>query len=404
MIAPSLSLSGHILLIDDMAENLRVLKLLLTEQGYEVSAAISGELALKALEQLTPDLILLDIRMAGMNGYQVCQHLKQNPSLRDIPVIFISALNDTEDKIKAFEEGGVDYITKPFNQMEVLARVSTHLQLYHLQKNLRQNNQELERRVNERTLELHSANKALEKALRVKEEFLGMMSHEFRTPLNGILGMLEVIKFKSTDPKLDFIEERGWTLLRMIENLLSLSQHGSMPHSLVTEHSMTVNMERLCQESLREINVLMEQKKLSAELYCDTPPLLLNIPMEIPRLRQVLGNLLDNAVKFTPEHSCIGINVCYLNDTGSLHIGVWDSGPGIPVAERERIFEPFVQLSTGYSRIHEGAGLGLALARNLVKLHGGKIDVGTHKEGGSCFTVIIPATQPYSYGHQSHTV
>jgi signal transduction histidine kinase len=383
------SSAGHILIIDDMPENLRVLKSLLNEQGYEVSAAISGELALKALEQLTPDLILLDIRMAGMDGYQVCKHLKNNPKTRRIPVIFISALNDVEDKIRAFKEGGVDYVTKPFNQSEVLARVATHLQLHRLQHELRHHNQKLERRVSERTAELHAANMALEKALHVKEEFLGMMSHEFRTPLNGILGMLEVIKFKNPDPKLDFIEERGWTLLRLIENLLNLSQCGSTTFPPQTDAD--VEVERLCRESLYEVNLLIEEKRLTVEIACEKKPLFLRIPMEIARLRQVLGNILDNAVKFTPEQGCIAIKIFYVDDAEVLHIMICDSGPGIPPEARERIFEPFVQLSTGYSRVHDGAGLGLALARNLVKLHGGRIEVNSAKEGGACFTIVIPA-------------
>jgi two-component system sensor histidine kinase ChiS len=167
---------GNILVVDDTPANLRLLSNMLTEQGYKVRSVINGAMALTATRAAPPDLILLDINMPEMNGYQVCQTLKAEAQTRDIPIIFISALDETADKVQAFTIGGVDYITKPFQLEEVLARVETHLKLRYLQQQLRQANDELERRVQERTAELVALNAALERF--VPREFLSFLRRE----------------------------------------------------------------------------------------------------------------------------------------------------------------------------------------------------------------------------------
>ena len=145
---------ADILVVDDVPANLRLLSDMLTEQGYKVRSVISGDMALMAARAAQPDLILLDINMPGMNGYEVCEYLKADSETRDIPIIFISALGETEDKVRAFTVGGVDYVAKPFRVQEVLARVETHLTLRALQMELQQANEELERRVEERTAQV----------------------------------------------------------------------------------------------------------------------------------------------------------------------------------------------------------------------------------------------------------
>jgi len=138
---------GTVLIVDDNPNNLQVLNALLTQAGYKVRPALSGEIALRAVEVSTPDLILLDVRMAGMDGYETCKRLKASPKNQDIPVIFISAMHDVDDKLLGFQAGGVDYIAKPFRTEEVLARVTTHVQLYRIRR-------QMERMILERTLEL----------------------------------------------------------------------------------------------------------------------------------------------------------------------------------------------------------------------------------------------------------
>ena len=182
----------RIMVVDDTPENLTLLNDMLRHGGYQVFALPNGEMALKAAAKNPPDLILLDINMPGLNGYEVCKRLKADEHLAEIPVIFLSAYNETEHKITAFQAGGVDYITKPFQSEEVEARVRIHLKLRQLQRELHEQNLNLESLVAQRTRELEEAYARLRRLDQVKSDFLTMISHEMRTPLNGIFGLAQI--------------------------------------------------------------------------------------------------------------------------------------------------------------------------------------------------------------------
>jgi CheY-like chemotaxis protein len=182
-----------ILIVDDIAQNLSLLAQVLRARGYEPRPVLSGRQALAAAHADPPDLILLDIGMPEMDGFDLCARLKADEALKEIPVIFISGLNETEDKVKAFSLGGVDYVTKPFHAEEIDARVRTHLRLRSLQRELRLHNEHLEREVAERTRELAHANHRLTELGRLKDGFLQMISHELRTPANGVVGIGELL-------------------------------------------------------------------------------------------------------------------------------------------------------------------------------------------------------------------
>ena len=182
-----------IMIVDDTPANLDILREMLQAVGYRVLAFPRGAMALTAAVKATPDLILLDIMMPEMDGYEVCERLKADAALREIPVIFISALDETKDKVRAFVAGGVDYITKPFQVEEVHARVQTHLRIRSLQRQLRAHNENLEKLVAERTLELTKAYERLQALDTLKDDFLTMFSHEIRTPTSGVLGIGEMI-------------------------------------------------------------------------------------------------------------------------------------------------------------------------------------------------------------------
>ncbi len=184
---------SDIMIVDDNPANLKLLGDMLFRQGHEVRSFPLGRLALAAAMNARPSLILLDINMPEMNGYEVCERLKSTQALSDIPIIFLSALTDTQDKVKAFQSGAVDYISKPFQFEEVHARVETHLKLHKLQQELKLQNERLEETVAARTHELAEANERLMVLDRSKNEFLTLISHEFRTPLHGLLGVGDVI-------------------------------------------------------------------------------------------------------------------------------------------------------------------------------------------------------------------
>ena len=219
---------SDIMIVDDNPANLNVEDMLL-QQGYEVRSFPLGRLALAAAAKHPPDLILLDINMPEMNGYEVCERLKSNQALSDIPVIFLSALNETEDKVKAFRSGGVDYISKPFQFEEVDARVETHLKLHQLQRELKLQNEHLEEAVAARTRELAEANQRLTILDRSKNDFLNLISHEFRTPLNGLLGVGELIVEKmppgqENDELRGLFERSRRRILSMLDDALLLTQ------------------------------------------------------------------------------------------------------------------------------------------------------------------------------------
>ena len=220
---------SDLIIVDDTAGNLELLAEILTEGGYKVRPFSRGDLALQAAALEPPDLFMLDITMPEISGIQVCQRLKTDPLLAAIPVIFISALSDPFDKVKAFESGGVDYVTKPFDGAEVLARVATHLKLRQLQLQLEQHNARLEDLVAVRTHELAEAKGRLSILDKAKSDFLMLISHELRTPLTGLFGVTDLVfmECESIPSVARFrapYEESRLRLLKMLDDALLLSQ------------------------------------------------------------------------------------------------------------------------------------------------------------------------------------
>ncbi|MFC1877380.1 response regulator [Thermodesulfobacteriota bacterium] len=358
---------AKVMIVDDTAANLMLLDNMLRNQGYNVFSFPRGDLALKGVGKNPPDLILLDINMPGMNGFDVCEHLKSDDRFKEIPVIFISALNETMDKVKAFNVGGIDYITKPFQFEEVIARVKTHLKLRQYQK------------------QLLEAKKEAEKITQVKSEFLANMSHEIRTPMNAVLGFLELVLEDSSlrelhRQHLSTAHLSAVQLLGLINDILDLSK---LESGKMIVQQRPFNLSMLMQGICETLDIKAREKDL--ELRLDIHPSLSESFIGDPlRIRQIVVNLVGNAIKFTEQGNVI-TRIMPADQEGQLYFVIEDTGIGMPPDKVTQIFEPFVQTDSSPTRQFEGTGLGTSISRRLVELMGGRIWAESEEGKGSTF-------------------
>ena len=375
----------NLLIIDDTLESLQLLANTLSEQGYKVRGAAKARMAIRTARLSPPDLILLDIKMPEMDGYEVCEKLKASQETCDIPVIFISALDEVMDKVRAFSVGGVDYITKPFQIEEVLARIEHQLTIKRLSKELKEKNEQLQQEIQER----RKAEAEADAANQAKSEFLANISHELRTPLNAILGFSQVM---NRDPQisndqreyLEIINRNGEQLLELINDILDLSK---IEAGLACLNERNFDLYRLLDNLEELFQIQAEQKHLEIIFIIES-----DVPQYVrtddQKLRGCLLNLISNAIKFT-SYGHITITVTKNVDLKpSLKFSVSDTGLGIAAEEIDSLFKAFVQTSAGI-KATEGTGLGLAISQKFAQLLGGKITVESVLGEGSTFCLTI---------------
>lgn len=418
-----------ILIVDDNPTNLEVLSETLKTAGYAIAVETDGESTLEQVKYHIPDLILLDIRMPGINGFETCQKLKSLPEIKDIPLIFITALNDSEDKVKGFSLGAVDYITKPFNQQEVLARVKTHLQLRQLNQNLHLRNQLLELEVKERQeIEIKLKNtltqlKKAQKQIIAQEKLasLGTLSagiaHELKNPLNfinnlakitpksieKIISIFKVLAENLSSVELVIIENN---LNKIQENLNVIQEEGEKANNIITSLLIHIKEEEKTR-ILTDINELLDHSiqitlnsfqisagdsTINLQTYYDSNiPQLKVFPQSLSR---AFINIINNACyavyqkqnknnqDFIPQ---IFVKTNLLNQ--AIEIIIKDNGEGIPLNLINKIFDPFFTTKPP----SEGTGLGLSITYDIiVGQHKGQIDVNTKKELYTEFIITLP--------------
>lgn len=373
---------ASILIVDDTPENLRFLSNTLNDQGYDVLTAINGSLALMGAKTAQPDLILLDIKMPGIDGYEVCRQLKLDEQTRDIPVIFLSFLDEPWDKVTAFAVGGIDYITKPFQTQEVLARVENQLTLRALQQQLTEQNCQLRRLESELRLALENEKEISQ----LRSDFMALISHEFRTPLTTISSSNQMLlrysdKLSPEKKQVhhDRIESAVEQMTQLLEEVLLIGRAEAGMLKLELAHIDVVAVCRQIVETL-QLSTTRHQLIFSTthqEFYAE---------LDQKFLGHILTNLLSNAIKYSPQGGTIQFD---LITTGkSVVFRVQDNGIGIPEKDLHQLFESFARASNVGSI--QGTGLGLAMVKKTVDLHGGKITVESEEGVGTTFTVTLP--------------
>jgi signal transduction histidine kinase len=395
-----------VVIVDDDIGTLKLLGEIIRGEEFKVRQFSDGFLALRSIEAELPETILLDMRMPVIDGLEICKRLKKNENTKNIPVIFITGAEDIESKCQAFEAGGEDYIIKPFQKEDVIARVRVHTRLCYTIEKLKQTEAELTRYKNhledevlQRTHELKAVNQSLiiakeaaEKANIAKSTFIATMSHELRTPLNAILGFSELMGLdKSATVKqketLDIINRSGAHLLNMINDVLDISKIEAGRLALDVQ---ALNVVDFLNDICAMINVRAEMKQLDFRLEIASN-MTQFIKTDRGKLRQVLINLLGNAIKFTATGSVVLRASTLLSGGGItlLIIEVIDSGVGIPADKQSELFQPFVQVMQANSAI-EGVGLGLTISKSLIQLMGGQISVNSEFGVGSTFKIELP--------------
>jgi len=358
--------SSLIVIVDDILKNIQLLGQVLKQNGYRVLALTDSTKAVHAIEKNLPDLVLLDIMMPDINGYEICSILKSNPETEKIPVIFLTAKTEIDDIVKGFEMGAVDYVTKPFNEKELLMRVKTQISL-------------------------QDAIKTAEKANAAKSDFLANISHDIRSPMNGIMNVMDILlKSDLTYQQKGYIKtakQAGTSLLCLINDLLDLSKIEAQQMDL--EYIQFDLREQL--ENISDIYSFEAYKK-GLEYACLIPEHLHTVVFGDPnRLRQIIINLVNNAIKFTDEGD-VSIYVSKQSEDTFL-FQVKDTGKGIASHRLSQLFKPYSQLESSISRKFGGTGLGLSISKQLVELMNGQIQAKSEEGVGSSFEFTAVLTE-----------
>lgn len=370
--------SAVIFLVDDHLQNLKALVAYLKERHFDIVVAQSGEETLERVNYIFPDLILLDVLMPGIDGFETCRRLKASEETRHIPIIFMTALSDTVDKIKGFEVGGVDFLTKPLHHEEVFVRVNTHLTLRRLQRQLEEKNRRLEEQ-----------NALLQHMNAEKDKFLGIIAHDLRSPFSALDNLLHITieKFGEYTPEkveqsLKILGRSSENLLTLIENLLIWSR---IQRGLHTFDPQRLNLHDVICWTIDLLSSNAEQKQITVinEIHEALP-----VQADRNMIELVFRNLLSNAIKFTYPEGKITISAA--EEKTMIQIAVQDTGIGIPEKSLPKLFridERYKQLGTMHEK---GTGMGLILCKEFVEKHGGAIWIESVEDQGTTVKFTLP--------------
>ena len=364
-----------IMFVDDEPENLKILEAIFSNAHYLLRFFTSGEQALAAALEETPDVVLLDVSMPGMDGYEVCRRFKVDERLRSIPILFLSARTSTEEITKGFDQGAVDYITKPFRTAEVLARVRNHLALSQAYASLAEQHlylQELERQ---------------------RDTYVHMLVHDMRSPLLAMLGHLQLIETYGAkqlgEEDLSSLQAAihcTRTVGRMVSTVIDLSR---MEHSQLTLKCQAVAVAEIFQSARNQVVAPQSARHVTEQIQEGCPAAVCDFELSV----RIVANLLANAIKYSPEASDIVMGA-ERDPQGGIRLWIKDNGPGIRIEEREKLFEKFGVGPHVKQPGTTSTGIGLAFCKLAAEAQGGKVGVESEPGCGSLFWVTLPLVTP----------
>jgi signal transduction histidine kinase len=354
-----------VLVVDDIVENVELLEAYLIPEKYQVITAFNGLEALEKIRTKIPDIVLLDVMMPQMDGFEVCHKLKNDPQTQFIPVVMVTALKERNDKLKGIEAGADDFLSKPIDRVELLTRIKSLIRVKFLHDDLEKSYRELK--------ELQHT----------KERLTQMIIHDLKNPLTGVKANLEIVGMDDlgeTQECLDAAQRSCDLLFNMIQDLLDISK--------MEEGQLSLNSEML---SLSEI-VAPSVREIEVPAHAEDKEIIVDIPSNLPRLNadrnllyRTLSNLLINAIKHTGRGGTITIRARQQHN--ELRVEIIDNGHGIPASYLEKIFEKFAQVET---RQRTGTGLGLTFCKMAIEAHNGRIWAESEEGKGSTFIFVIP--------------
>jgi two-component system sensor histidine kinase/response regulator len=376
--------SERILVVDDDPRNVRLLEGIFRTAGYAVDRAHSGAEALDLIARTPPDLILLDVMMPGMSGHDVCVRLKKDEKTRPIPVVLVTSLSSTEDKVEGLDLGADDFVSKPVNRLELLAKTRSLLRIKTLHDEVTRAKEELE-----------GKNRELLRLEQLKESLVQMIVHDLKNPLTAIMGNLTLV-LQSPDASREKTTHRAGValestriMMRMILDLLDISR---LEESHMTLNREAVSLGAVAATCLTENGGLVT--RASIQLKEEFPPGLPEAWVDRGLIDRVVANLLSNAIKHTPEGGTITVGARRNAAEDTLEFYVTDTGEGIAEAYHLVIFEKFCQADAKKYGLKTDRGLGLTFCKMAVEAHGGRIWVTSAPGKGSTFTISLPIAMP----------
>jgi signal transduction histidine kinase len=388
---------ANILLVDDQPAKLLSYEAVLKELGENLISANSAESALEQLLKNDVAVVLIDVCMPRLDGFELAAMIREHPRFQKLPIIFVSAINLSElDKLKGYESGAVDYVPVPVAPEILRAKVSVFAELHRKTRQLEQLNRELEQRVAERTaaleastVRLQESETRLQETDRRKDEFLAMLGHELRNPLAPIQAAAKLLRMDHLatthhEKALDLVDRQVEHLVRLIDDLLDVSR---ITRGAITLRRERVNVADIVGRAIETNRPLIDAKR--HELRVEVPSHSVHVDGDITRLTQVVGNLVHNAAKYTDDGGEIRISVERRPEDAVIHVK--DTGIGIPSDMLSRVFDLFTQVERPLNRKQGGLGVGLAMVQRLVEMHGGRVTAQSEGIGrGTEIVVQLP--------------